>query len=159
MSIMAISLTAAVQATDKAAAFPESAHIELRIDCRVAATRDRGGGRVEPYGGSDYVFLLGSDRWPSVGTSLPYFYTLDDGRSFFERVEIEQLEFGGGTAKVKFTTRYGARMELSGAYRGGPPRNVKLRGSYILTDGAGTVELNGQCRERAGPPPIRVPKP
>ena len=94
-----------------------------------------------------------------MGTPIPYFYTLDDGRTFFERVEIEQLEFGGGTARISFTSRHGARMALSGPYQGGPPRNVRLQGSYILTDGAGTVDLNGQCRERTGPPRVRVPKP
>ncbi len=156
MSILGIVLMAAVQVhSQPPASFPDHAVIGLRIDCEVRATR-RNGDRVEPFGGGEYSFLLSGDRWPVVGESVPYLYTLEDGRTFFEQAAVGEFErIARQSTRVRLTTRSGGLIDLIGSRHGGSPRDVRFRGSSILTDGAGIVEQEGACRERASPAAIR----
>lgn len=149
-------LIAAAAGAPEPRSLPEDSLIGLRIDCDVTATRHRGG-RSEPYGGGEYIFLLPSTYGRPKGEAIPYIFTLHDGRTFLGHAIIERLDRSIDDPFGVTLATAGSNIIHIDAAKPDSLAGLKLRGSYILSDGAGTVEQRGVCRGVIGPPPISLP--
>ena len=150
-------LIAAAAGAPEPQSLPEDSLIGLRIDCDVTATRHRGG-RSEPYGGGEYIFLLPSAFGPPKEKYIRFISILHDGRTFSRTGIVERFDESADHpfALTLGTTRSGViRIE---AAKPDSFRDLRLTGFYAPSDGDGTVEQRGVCRAHVGPPPISLPQ-
>lgn len=160
MYLTMMALAAAAQSPLPSTAFPEDVLIDMRYDCKVgsaARTKGAGKGGLAAYPAGDYVFLFPADVGLITGKAIPYLYTLDDGRTFFDRATIEQPDPAlGPSFGFALRTRTGAVFAFTLRDAEAPGR-ARLRGMYRPADGSGAVDVEGQCRSRTGPVHVNVP--
>lgn len=160
MYLTMMALAAAAQSPPPSAAFPEDVAIDMRYDCKIGSaghTKGSGKGRPAPWLAGDYVFLFPANVGLITGKAIPFLYTLDDGRTFFDRATIEQPDPAlGPSFGFALRTRTGAVFAFTLRDAEAPGR-ARLRGKYRPADGSGAVDVEGQCRSRTGPVPVTVP--
>ena len=157
MYLTMMALAAAAQSPLPSAAFPEDVAIDMRYDCKIGSaghTKGSGKGRPAPWLAGDYVFLFPANVGLITGKAIPYLYTLDDGRTVFDRATIEQPDPDlGPSFGFALRTRTGAVFAFTLRDAEAPGR-ARLRGKYRPADGSGAVDVEGQCRSRTGPVPV-----
>ena len=160
MYLTMIALAAAAQSPVPSTAFPEDVMIDMRYDCKIGSagrTKGSGKGGLAPYPAGDYVFLFPADVGLIIGKAIPYLYTLDDGRTFFDRATIEQPDPAlGPSFGFALRTRTGAVFAFTSRDAEAPGR-ARLRGMYRPADGSGAIEVEGLCQSRTGPVRMNVP--